>query len=287
MIVALAEFRDAALRKDECAVRIGRLALESLHSELICAPKPGLVTPTDCGSHRDMDAATFLRSLDALREYFPSIARGGMAGASFSELQELGLAAEKRMRQATNGINTHCGAIFSLGLIAAAGAELQAIGRSLTAARLCVTVKERWGNAVLNAQPQAASHGLRAAWRYGAAGARAEAAFGFPTVLRTGLPALRFALAQGCGRNRALVHALFSLIAVVEDTNLLYRGGLEGLAFARSAALAYLRHGSVLRADWRLRALKLSAEFKARNLSPGGAADLLAATWFVHRLETS
>ncbi|TGQ73904.1 triphosphoribosyl-dephospho-CoA synthase MdcB, partial [Mesorhizobium sp. M8A.F.Ca.ET.207.01.1.1] len=37
----------------DCA-RLGRLAVASLHAELALAPKPGLVTPFDRGSHHDM-----------------------------------------------------------------------------------------------------------------------------------------------------------------------------------------------------------------------------------------
>ena len=89
----------------DCA-RLGRLAVASLHAELALAPKPGLVTPFDRGSHHDMDARTFLRSLFALRHYFTAVARLGAAGADFEAMRRCGIAAEAAMLRATGGINT-------------------------------------------------------------------------------------------------------------------------------------------------------------------------------------
>ncbi len=94
--------------------------MRSLYQELALYPKPGLVSFRDNGAHRDMNAATFVRSLFSLRGYFVAIAAAGMRDAGFAELQQLGLAAESRMLRATRGINTHRGAIFTHGMLAAA-----------------------------------------------------------------------------------------------------------------------------------------------------------------------
>jgi triphosphoribosyl-dephospho-CoA synthase len=265
---------------------IGRIALRALYAEFACAPKPGLVTPADSGSHEDMDADTFMRSLFSLRHYFSAVASAGMRGASFRELQRLGIAAEARMFCATRGVNTHCGAIFTLGLICAATGWLHGRRIKCSARNLGETVRRSWGEAILESVPTAASHGLEAAWRYGAGGARAEAMLGFPTVREVGLPALRSALDAGCDRNRASVHVLFHLVGVLEDTNLLYRGKREGLRFARESAARFLARGSVHQANWREEASRIHREFVERDLSPGGSADLLAATLLVHELET-
>ena len=102
---------------------IGRAATLALYDELSLAPKPGLVTLVDSGSHDDMDAYTFMRSLFALRHYFGQIAEAGFDGADFAVLERLGIEAEARMLAATGGVNTHRGAIFMLGLLcASAGA---------------------------------------------------------------------------------------------------------------------------------------------------------------------
>ena len=109
-----------------------------------------------------------------------------------------------------------------------------------------------------------------------------EAARGFPSVYDVGLPALRRGALYAPGdAEAARVEACFALIAALEDTNLLHRGGLAGLRFARRATRTFLAEGGVSQADWRARALSVHASFVARRLSPGGSADLLAMTLFV------
>ncbi len=73
-------------------------------------------------------------------------------------------------------------------------------------------------------------------------------------------------------------------MAELDDTNLLHRGGPEGLDFAQSSARAFLDAGGVGAAGWRERALALHATFVEARLSPGGAADLLAVTLFLDSL---
>ncbi|MEW5709857.1 MAG: triphosphoribosyl-dephospho-CoA synthase MdcB [Pseudomonadota bacterium] len=265
------------------ARRTARAALRALYRELATYPKPGLVSFVDSGSHCDMDASTFLRSLASLRGYFGAIARLGATGPSFEAMRPLGLAAERRMLAATGGVNTHRGAIFSLGLLAAACAWLHEERAPLTTAHISALVRERWGRAILERSPAlAASHGAEVLRRYGAGGAREEAARGFPHLFEVGLPALRGALAATGDLHAAAVQCFFSVLAELSDTNLLYRGGREGLAFARAAARDFLARGGVLAERWREEAERIHRTFVARRLSPGGAADLLAASLFVH-----
>jgi triphosphoribosyl-dephospho-CoA synthase len=130
------------------------------------------------------------------------------------------------------------------------------------------------------------SNGSAALRRYGAGGARAEAAAGFPSVYDIGLPALqlgRVLAPEDAGA--ASVQACFALIAAVRDTNLLHRGGADGARYAAEAAAAFLLAGGVGASDWRARAARVHAGFVARRLSPGGCADLLAMTLFVDTLE--
>ncbi|MEI2416870.1 triphosphoribosyl-dephospho-CoA synthase MdcB [Orrella sp. JC864] len=262
------------------AQRLSRLALRSLYAELALYPKPGLVSPVDSGSHDDMDAATFLRSLFALRRYYADIAMAGMQQAGFARLRGLGMAAEARMLRATGGVNTHRGAIFALGLLAAAAGRLwaqdaAADDQAWRAALRCWTRE-------LRLVPAAPSHGMLAAARYQAGGARAQALQGFPAVFELALPALRTALAQGACPRRARLHALFHLLAQLEDTNLLYRGGREGLDWLRGQARAFLADGGVFAPGWLARAQAMHQACRVRRLSPGGSADMLAAACFVH-----
>ncbi|BAI74982.1 triphosphoribosyl-dephospho-CoA synthase (plasmid) [Azospirillum sp. B510] len=275
----------AALSAGPLAATVGRTAVRALYAELALHPKPGLVSPLDSGSHDDMDMGTFLRSLFALRGYFRTIAAAGTEGAGFATLRDLGIAAERRMLAATGGINTHRGAVFGIGFLAAAAGWRMRRGLTLRDDALGATVADLWGAEILAAAPRAPdSHGALAVRRHGARGARQEAAAGFPTLFTIALPALERALAEGADAERALVQTLFTLMAELEDTNLLHRGGPAGLAFVRGEARRFLDRGGVFRTRWRAQALTLHRACVARRLSPGGSADMLAAAHFVHAL---
>ncbi len=265
------------------AERVATLAHAALIDELETWPKPGLVSVIDAGSHDDMDADTLRRSAAAIRPYFADLVAAGARGAAMAELRAIGIRAEAAMMRATGGVNAHRGAIFSLGLICAAAGVSDAAPAS--AEDHAAAVGELWGQAIIQAPASPLSHGGRAARRYGVGGAGAEAAAGFPTIREVGLPALRL------GRTRApddpeaaRVDCFFALLAVLDDTNLLHRGGADGLAAARATAAAFLAAGGVGAAGWRDRATRIHHDFVAARLSPGGCADLLAATLLLDAL---
>lgn len=265
-------------RLDADAIGIGRGAVRALLAELVAWPKPGLVSLVDTGSHADMRASHFVASARALRGYFTDCARAGATGAGFDTLRRLGVAAEVAMSRATGGVNTHRGSIFALGLLAAAAG-------ARPAATLGEHVRSRWGADILAHRTDPASHGSRARRSGGAGGAQAQAAAGFPAVYGAALPALRRVREAGGDANAASVEAFFALVATLDDTNLLHRGGEAGLRFAQASAREFLAGGGMLAADGAARALARHRAFVARNLSPGGSADLLAAALFVHARE--
>ena len=177
--------------------------MRSLYQELALYPKPGLVSFRDNGAHLDMNAATFVRSLFSLRGYFVAIAAAGMRDAEFAELQQLGLAAESHMLRATRGINTHRGAIFTHGILAAAAGCAAARNIEPSDENLRAIVTDNWSRdlrAVAIARAATPSHGQLMAARHGVTGARGEALLGFPSVFEIALPALRGALAGGADR---------------------------------------------------------------------------------------
>lgn len=271
------------LRRDAGA--IGDVAERCLLLELETWPKPGLVSHVDCGSHNDMDADTFRRSAAAIKPYFQELADTGSRGGSMGRLRVIGMEAEAAMLAATSGINTHRGAIFGLGLLCAA-AGARAGGLADPALPLGKVVSRIWGSDIAGGPVMLHSHGSAARRRFGAGGARTEAASGFPSVYQVGLPALR--RVKGAGPHlaeAARIEACFALISSVEDTNLLHRGGLDGLRFARRATQLFLDQGGVRGRGWRERALAVHNDFIARRLSPGGSADLLAMTLFVDARE--
>lgn len=267
------------------AAGVAALAAECLLLEVETAPKPGLVSHMDAGSHSDMDVETFRRSIAAIHPFLHDLVQEGARGSGMDRLRSIGMQAEEAMLAATGGINTHRGAIFGLGLLcAAAGARLG--GLSHGAIALGAIVARRWGRDILSGVGRRQSHGQDVGRLYGAGGASAEAAHGFPVLYAVGVPGLHAGmwLAQG-DPEAARVQSCFALIAMLEDTNLLHRGGLTGLHFAQRSARRFLADGGVGRPDWRARALDVHRGFVARRLSPGGSADLLAMSLFVQAFE--
>jgi triphosphoribosyl-dephospho-CoA synthase len=265
------------------ARELGRLARRSLELELFTWPKPGLVSHLDSGAHKDMDANLVRASAHCLEPFFTQLAASGAAGATLRVLRDIGIAAERAMLEVTGGVNTHRGAIFGLGLLSAAAGQL-ALEGTPAARSLGEHVRQVWGRSLRMTAP-AGSHGAYVFTRYGAGGARTEAASGFAHVYLIGLPALRRARRLGAGEEAARVQACFALIAAVADTNILYRAGPTGLEHAQTVARRFLTEGGVQRADWRERAAQAHEDFIARRLSPGGCADLLAMTLFVDAIE--
>lgn len=269
--------------------RIGSAAILALLSELSCYPKPGLVSFVDQGAHEDMNAGTFLLSINVLQPYFPAIAQAGAVGAPLTALRALGIEAERRMLAATAGINTHRGAIFALGLLAAAAGRLAAAGGRLTPEQVAGAVRIFWGRELEEScsadTVEGESHGAWAARLYGVGGARSEARAGFPTLRQTVLPGLAAARKRGLPPCDAAVDAFFASLAVLDDTNLLYRGGPEGLAFMQNAAARVVAAGGVTAQDGRSHAIALHETCSRHRLSPSGSADMLAAALFLERLD--
>jgi triphosphoribosyl-dephospho-CoA synthase len=261
------------------------MAEHSLLLEVSTFPKPGLVSDVDNGSHTDMDAAMFRRSAAAIRPFFRELVIAGLCNAEMATLRLIGLRGERAMLKATRGVNTHRGAIFGVGLLCAA-AGLRATNHGYVNVPLGWLVAARWGRDIVVGPRLPDSHGEMASHRYGAGGARQEAARGFPSVYEVGLPALRAALRATAGdASAARVQVCFALIAKLEDTNLLYRGGAEGLHYAQQLAQRFLDAGGVRQPHWQARAQAVHHAFVERRLSPGGAADLLAMSVFAARLE--
>ena len=201
---------------------VGTTATDCLLQELKTWPKPGLVSHIDSGSHQDMNADTFRTSAMAIKPYLSALAEAGSRGAEMGRLRIIGLEAEAAMLHATSGINTHRGAIFGLGLLCAAvGARIS--GQVDPALPLGAVVAQLWGDGILGGPVLLHSHGSGARRRFGAGGARMEAAKGFPSIYGVGLPALRRAAqALPDDAEAARIEACFALIAAVEDLSLIH-----------------------------------------------------------------
>lgn len=266
-----------------------RLACQALLYEVAITPKPGLVDRENSGSHRDMNFFTFQASAAALQPYFAQCVRiGRQGGAPEKTLRALrlpGKLAEGEMRRATGGINTHKGAIFSMGILCGALGRLD---------------RESWGNPdrildecaamakgivsedYRNLTPETArTAGQKLYLRYGITGVRGQAEAGFPAVREAGLPTLEAALAAGKDINEASCAALLALLVHTADTNMIHRGGFDGMQQATLEVREILDRESF---PSRETLESLDKRFIEKNLSPGGSADLLALTLFLHFL---
>ncbi|MEV0307924.1 triphosphoribosyl-dephospho-CoA synthase [Nonomuraea fuscirosea] len=265
------------------AALLADAAVLSLCAEARLSPKPGLVDARGGGAHDDMDLPLMLASAEALRPAFRMIAQAAErtpAGVGLRErLGVIGRLGDRAMLRATGGINTHRGALWSLGLLVAAVAGGAAGERAAAgdAARLAA-LPDRW---VPAGEP---SHGERARRRYGTGGARREAENAFPHVIGVALPRLRAGRAAGLGEDSARLDALLAVMSLLDDTCVLHRGGPGGLRAVQHGARRVLDEGGAGTGSGRAALMELDDALRARRLSPGGSGDLLAAALFLDRV---
>ena len=276
----LTEARDAQDIADAA-----RLAVRALLYEVTTTPKPGLVDRRNSGSHKDMDVFTFMDSAAALYPYFEACAQTGRETAeqpapeTFAALRPLGCEAEGEMLDATGGVNTHKGAVFSVGIVCAAlgrldrslWAEAARVLAEVSAMTAGLTEKDFAGVTAENA----ATVGQKLYIQYGITGVRGQVEAGLPTVLNVGLPVLEEGLAKGYDFDRAGGGALLAILANSTDTNIIARSSRERQLALTEELKALLAQTPYPDKD---ALAALDDRFIAENLSPGGSADLLALT---------
>jgi triphosphoribosyl-dephospho-CoA synthase len=269
------------------AERLADLAVDALIDEADLSPKPALVDRRGNGAHTDLHLGLMHASALALWPAFKEMAETaiemGEVGLPLREaIGLIGREGEQAMLATTNGVNTHRGAIWALGLLVAAVAlqpqSTVAGSIALRAARLAL-LDDRYA-------PRPLSHGAQVAQRYGARGAREEAQLGFPAVTQRALPQLKRSRAAGHGEQNARLDALLAIMTNLADTCVLYRAGEEGLSTMQLGAQAVLDAGGSASLAGRRRLHELDQQLIALNASPGGAADLLAACLFIDRIES-
>ncbi|HZP06291.1 MAG TPA: triphosphoribosyl-dephospho-CoA synthase [Terracidiphilus sp.] len=278
---------EAARSTPTTASRLAARAVQALLDEANLTPKPALVDQRGGGAHSDLTLALMHRSACALLSCFEAIAiacdRMPPSRQLREHLGEIGRRGERQMFATTGGINTHKGALWSLGLLVA-GAVISAdaddpFAIAATAGAIARYSDSRAGGIF--------THGARVQRLYGMRGARGEAEQGFPHVVDIGFPALLDARSRGVPENCARLNALMAIMAELDDTCLLHRGGLHALHTARQGARWVLNAGGTSTSRGFAQLLELDRELLRMNASPGGSADLLAATLFLDSLTRS
>lgn len=268
------------------AERLAELAVQALIDEADLSPKPGLVDRRGSGAHSDLHLGLMHASANSLWPAFKAMAEAaqniGEVGQPLREiLGQLGREGETDMLHVTSGVNTHRGAIWALGLLNAAAA-LQADAPDIRDVTATAAALARLSDPAAPHNPN--SHGARVCRTYGVLGAREQAQHGFPAVMEQGLPQLLASRRDGTGEQNARLDALLAIMSELTDTCVLHRAGLEGLGRMQQGARAVLNAGGAASLDGRRQLRELDRDMLALNASPGGAADLLAATLFLDRL---
>jgi triphosphoribosyl-dephospho-CoA synthase len=265
---------------------LARLASQALIQEAELTPKPGLVDRRGAGAHHDLSLDLMIVSARVLEPYFEKMAQAAKLETSRNSLRtrlgRLGRDAETAMLKASRGVNTHRGAIWTLGLLIA-GASMNEAPDEITVCRDAGHLA-RLPDAFAGHQQ---SHGEEVFHRYGARGARGEAMDGFPHVLKIGIPALRKARAAKYTETTARIDALLAIMSSLVDTCLLHRGGLPALVTVQQGARRVGELGGSSTYSGGIEFEKLERSLLRLCLSPGGSADVLAATLFLDQIHSS
>lgn len=272
---------------------IAHLATQALQAELDTTPKPGLVDKDNNGAHRDMDYALMQRSIHTLHPYFVKLALLGCADAlpTHTSIRDIGIEAEKAMLSATNGVNTHKGALFSMGLAVVAAAHEE---RKIAANEEQI-LKERNGGEDVLVSLQTTIKALAASFpdTNGTHGSKAKLLSKGTTAIKGALDNARegyemlfaewlpFYIERRKERDAYTLHkTLLRIMCDLDDTNVIYRTDLATAEEVKQEARALLDSFSKA-------ALKdMDRRYTARNISPGGAADMLSLTIFIGSIQT-
>lgn len=271
---------------------IATLATKALLYEVSISPKAGLVSRLSNGSHKDMNFYTFINSSLALHNYFLNCFDYGQEKLFscpdfFKNLRELGKVAEKEMYEATKGINTHKGTIFSMGiLLAVLGVHLKE-NKKIDLKILSEKIKEMC-KPLLNELEDAdniSTYGEKAYKEYHLTGARGLAISGYEIVLLDGINKLKN-FCKTLDFETACILLLFYYMSVLDDTNIVNRASITTLKEVQilSKELFEENKKTLEKENIKNSMSKLNDIFIEKNISAGGSADLLILTIFIHLL---
>jgi triphosphoribosyl-dephospho-CoA synthetase len=215
-------------------------------------------------------------------------------GEALPLLRKRGQLMDRDMFTATRGINTHKGLIFAMSLLLYGAGFLLSSGRRLnpkdTAKYAAAAIKgccEKELETLRKAPPKRElTSGEKIFLLHGLRGIRGEAESGFATVVNVGIPSLRQALASGATFNESALFSLFHIMEACEDTNIVSR---KGYPFWKECYRKRLSPLLKLKPPFSEEDMAVIIEtdllFSTEGISPGGAADLLTCTLFLHWMD--
>jgi len=253
--------------KESIPYLISKQAVLSLKKELATTPKPGLVDKTDNGSHTDMDYKLMVKSIDALEPYFDMLAIMGYNKSlpEASAVQQVGIEAEAAMLKATNGVNTHRGALFSMGL------SIVGAAHALLNGTIWIDAVKEISASIPTSED---SNGAKACNKHNAKGALAMAREGYAELSGNWLNYYR----NAGNEDNAEVKTLLLIMSQLDDTNVIHRVGYNRAQQVKEEAQRLLDDFSLSGVE------AMNRKFIAENISPGGAADMLALTFFANAI---
>lgn len=274
------------IERNDFIDKLTEFAMQSILYEVACFPSLGLVSPTSSGAHDDMDFFSFLDSTVVLSKYLRKFAEEGSKEHTpreiFSILRPIGIECENQMFKKTKGVNTHKGMIFVIGLIQSATAYV--INNKMefeNIKNVIVEMTKGVSNEELDVEQKHSSdmeltHGQKVYKKYGLKGIRGEAENGFPIVFEGALS--HFERKAHLPMNDRLVDTLVYIMKYADDTTILHRHDMQTLKYVKQEATKIMDLGGIESKIGKLEIEKLTRCFESKRISPGGSADLLAAT---------
>ncbi|RXY99848.1 triphosphoribosyl-dephospho-CoA synthase [Fictibacillus sp. S7] len=272
-------------QKTVVAETLAELAVQALLDEVNLTPKPGLVDQENNGAHYDLTLKLMHRSAESLRPVFAEIAEASYERVPSQELREeiaaIGRNGELVMLGITGGVNTHKGAIWSLGLLVSAAAG----DAKLSDPEFLAERAGRIARFPDRYCPVASTNGSKVKAAYQVPGAKGEAQLNFPHLCKVGLPFLQNAREKGISETNARLDTLLAIMSELDDTCILHRGGMKALQAVKKGASDVLDNGGTSKNAGRLALFGLDETMMELFISPGGSADLLAAVLFLDALQ--
>lgn len=270
--------------RDNLAYEISQLALKAMIAEVSTMPSFGLVSPITKGSHRDMDYYTFLDSSFVISPFIKDMVNIAYSYEKpkniFEAIRDIGIRCEEEMFKATNGVNTHKGMIFLIGIVAAA------IGKALyeklpfqeienILKNMCENILDDFTNVD---KKKELTHGEKLYLKYGFTGIRGEVKKGLSNIFQEILPYYEQSTLKG---NNLYSQILLKLMSCVEDSTIVYRQNIEKLHEVQRYANEILQLGGFNTQEGIKAAYNFEKQCIDENISPGGSADLLALVIFL------